>query len=168
MQIFLWNTPMSITLTEFLSVSFDGQELRATLSGKPSTVCRAQVGDCFYIASNGSKAPTVVKASMPQNRGQKIAWSLAFSNKKTLANSFDEFWEAVRSYKAETHKDVMLSVKKNVYAFALVESSKGKKLLKPLSAYISDNISQEDLRQLIKDFTYYRPLFCPSEFLYLL
>ena len=169
MQIFLWKTPMSITLTEFVSVSFDGHELRTYLSGKPSTVCRAQIGDCFYISPNTlKKPPTVIKAEMPEKRGQKIAWSLAFSNKRALANSFDEFWEEVRSYKENNQKDVMLSAKKDVYGIALVESSKGKKLLKPLVAYVSDAISQEDLKQLIKDFTDYRPLFCPSEYLYLL
>lgn len=160
---------MSIMLTEYIRVTYDGHTLRTYLNGKPSTECPAELKECYYINPNGlKKAPSVVKAEMPQLRGQKIAWCLAFSNKKALCSSFEEYSQVVRSYKEKTHQDVMFSVKKDVYAIAFVKNEKEKKLLKPLAAYVSPTINSEELEQLIKDFTYYRPLFCPVEFLRIL
>ncbi len=160
---------MSITISESVRASFDGHELRTSLCGYPSTNCQASIGECFYISHNGmNKAPSVIRAEMPKSRGQKIAWSLSFSTKASNVTSFDEFWKAIRDYKEKTSKDVILTVKKDVYGIALVQNAPGKHLLKPLVAYVADNISQENLKQLIKDFTDYRPLFCPPEFLSLL
>lgn len=102
---------------------------------------------------------------MPETRGKRIAWALSFSQDEKIADSLDEFSKKFTDLIQEYGTNPTCCYNKNAYAFLIAEkrNKKGKK--KPLLAWVSDSISDEDLDELISIYTKYRKLYYPAEFI---
>lgn len=166
MQLFLTSNQLYLDVTEFVRVTFDGNELRTYLNDSLTDFQPAKIGECFYVQPHGSKkSPDVTKAKMPETRGRKIAWALSFVGDEKQADSLEEFWSKFNSGNLSDINGIL--VKYDDYAFVLQEEP-GKENLKPLLAFVSDTISRSELEKMLFDYQVARKLYCPEEFIYLL
>lgn len=154
----------------FLRVEFYQNDLWETVSKVP-----AKISDSFIIQVFGKeKAPIISKVKIPQKRGEKLLWFLSFCETEKRAKSLEEFLanyqKALRQYGS---KQYVLSVKNNAFAILLVQkTTKARETkynqspkMKPLLGWISDDIKQDELSELLQTFSLYRKIHYPIDFL---
>lgn len=171
MLIYLYQ-PDIFAVNESIQADFDGSTLRTYLNGALTDSRTAAPGECYYIQPTGeSKAPKITKAEMPKSRGLRIAWALSFIGERKNAANFDEFMIKYQQYinKELTYQCCMFTPQSENRKYAIVlEINPENRIPKPILAWIADDITEEELDELIKTFITYRKLFCPIEFLKLL
>ncbi len=170
MRVFLCNQSI-VSVNEVSQVEFTGTELRLYFNKQLISSTPASPGECFYVQPNGlKKFPTITKAVMPESRGKKIAWALDFVGDKKFADSFDDF--QYRYFKLTESKEftgTVCSMKVGEYGFLLAEKRGDKSpMLKPILAWISDDITEESLYSLVDSFIQHRRMYCGVDFLKLL
>lgn len=171
MQIYLYK-PDNFVVNEFIETVFDGSTLRTYLNGEETDSRAAAPGECYFIQPNGQKkSPKITKAEFPENRGGRIAWALSFIGEQKNATDFNDFMLKYQQYinKDLTYQCCMFMSKPENRKYAIVlEILPNGRIPKPILAWISDDINEEELDELITTFVKYRNLFCPIEFLKLL
>ncbi len=156
-------------LTQHIKYEFDGLCFRVYMNNKLVHTEKAVAGEVFFIQLHGfKKAPDIIPATLPTEKGQKMAWALSFVKEETRTNSKSEFLEKLYEFQ-ETYSDTkkIISIEKGKYAFAFLQLQ-NKKKLKPILSYISNNIDYNELTQLIQDFSEFREIYCSKAFLYVL
>ena len=179
MQIFLCKPQEVFNPSEYVRIEFDDGNLRTYLNGELTDSRPANIGDSFYVIPSGSKkAPKVNKAELPKSRGARIAWALSFVGDNKFATSEKDFWTKYQELHSENliYNAVYL-LNPGVYALCIADRITepvkvlGKPKVKPKNpvvAWISDNITSDELDELIERFTLERKVFCPAEFVKLL
>lgn len=176
MQIFLCKSGTSFSANELVHSEFDGVVLRTYLGNELTDSRAAKIGDSFFVLPCGTKkAPKVNAVELPKNRGARIAWALSFVGESKYANEEKDFWKRYQQISKEF--DLMNSVfllNPGVYALCIADRvadskkalSKPKiKLKNPILAWISDDITDSQIDELLERFTKERALFCPEEYL---
>lgn len=175
MQIFIVKGNSEFLVNSAVYAKFDGKKLRTYLNNQLVDTKSATIGNVFSIElGEGSKPILVKKEKMPKTRGEKIAWSLGFQKKNTFANSFNNFWHTLH-YLLETtenSRDINTEHIEESYAFAVAirktpphKGRNGITLIRKILIWISDDISEADLEQLISDLKKYEKISCSTEFL---
>ena len=179
MQIFLCKPQEVFQPVEYVKSEFDGETLRTYLHGNLTDSRPASIGDSFYLIPSGTKkAPKVTKAELPESRGARIAWALSFVGDNKFAASEKDFWERYQELTSEKliYNAVYL-LNPGVYALCIadritesakVQSKPKVKPKNPVIAWISDDITSDEIDELLERFTKERNLFCPAEYLKLL
>lgn len=176
MQIFLHKAGESFNANEFVHSEFDGSVLRTYLNGELTDSRTAQIGDSFFILPCGTKkAPKVDAVELPKTRGARIAWALSFVGESKYVSEEKDFWD--RYQKISQESELMNSIyllNPGVYALCIADRvSDSKKALSkpkikvknPILAWISDDITNSQIDELLERFTKERALFCPAEYL---
>lgn len=176
MQIFLYKPGMSFSANEFVRSEFDGTVLRTYLCNELTDSQAANIGDSFFILPCGTKkAPKVTAVELPTTRGAKIAWALSFVGESKYVNEEKYFWKRCQEISKEF--DLMNTIylqNPGVYALCIADRiadskkalSKPKiKVKNPILAWISDDITDSQIDELLERFTKERALFCPEEYL---
>lgn len=176
MQIFLCNPNMSFSANELVHSEFDGSVLNTYLGDELTDSRAAKIGDSFFILPCGTKkAPKVYAVELPKTRGAKIAWALSFVGESKYANEEKDFRSRYQQISEEF--DLMNSVfllNPGVYALCIADRvadskkalSKPKiKVKNPILAWISDDITDSQIDELLERFKKERDLFCPEEYL---
>lgn len=167
---------MSFSANEFVHSEFDGSVLRTYLGDKLTDSRVAKIGDSFFIIPCGTqKAPKVNATELPNSRGAKIAWALSFVGKNKYVNEEKAFWDCYQQISKEsTLMNAIYLLNPGVYALCIADRvadsqkfmSKPKvKLRNPILAWISDDITSDQIDELLERFTKERALFCPKEYL---
>lgn len=153
-------------LTEFIRIKFDGNLFAVYLNNALCGIHAAKPGDVFQVFSIGQNTPPKVdKVRQPSDRGERIAWALGFQERNARASSYQEFLDTYQKVmEAYPSEKYFIEELPKVYAFVLAKklsnprkpNKPAKK--KPLLAWVSDNISDEDLDMLISAITQYRNL----------
>ena len=176
MQIFLHKAGESFNANEFVRSEFNGSVLRTYLNGELTDSRTAQIGDSFFILPCGTKkAPKVDAVELPKTRGARIAWALSFVGESKYVSEEKDFWD--RYQKISQESELMNSIyllNPGVYALCIADRvSDSKKALSkpkikvknPILAWISDDITNSQIDELLERFTKERALFCPAEYL---
>lgn len=176
MQIFLYKAGEKFHANEFVYSEFDGSILRTYLNGELTDSRTAHVGDSFFILPCGTKkAPKVNAVELPKTKGARIAWALSFVGENKYVSKEKDFWD--RYQKISQECELMNSVyllNPGVYALCIADRvsdskkalSKPKiKIKNPVLAWISDDITDDQIDELLERFTKERALFCPAEYL---
>ena len=176
MQIFLCKANTSFSANEFVHSEFDGVVLRTYLGNELTDSRAAKIGDSFFILPCGTKkAPKVNAVELPQTRGAKIAWALSFVGESKYVSEEKNFWSRYQQISKEF--DLMNSVfltNPGVYALCIADRvadskkalSKPKiKVKNPILAWISDDITDSQIDEMLERFKKERALFCPEEYL---
>ncbi len=167
MQLYLCK-PFKKAVNNCVDVEFTGNKIRLYFNDTLIESADAVPGECFYVQPHGQiKYPTMEKAQMPSERGKKILWALDFVQSKKHALSYEDFenrlYQVAESYKPE---QIFFETKTGSYAFMLGEKkTKNGIKMQPLFAWVSDDISNEDLDNLIHAYCKYRRIHCGEEFL---
>lgn len=165
MRINLIKKSMQITVSPYVTVKFDGKELRTIFNNAVMDTRPAKVGDMFWIYPQGSKKPPKIEqAKMPDKRGEKISWALSFKNELSRTSSLEDFCKQTNPLPTTGKGSV--TVQRSSYAFMMTEKENGK--LSPALSWVSDDISKAEIKELIKDYTLFGKLFCPEEFILVL
>lgn len=176
MQVFLHKSDEVFNVSEFVRADYDGFTLRIYFHGELVSSHEANLGDCFFVTSNGSKKlPTVVKAELPNSRGAKIAWALSFVGESKYVENGNEFWNHCQKISDEnTLSNIIYLVSPGVYALCIAdrvsfskkpESKLKVKVKNPILAWISDEITESEIDELVERFSQERGIFCPVEYL---
>lgn len=179
MQIFLCKSNEVFTPSDFIKTEFNGTTLRTYLNGELTDSRSASIGDSFYIIHSGTKkAPKVNKAELPENRGARIAWALSFVGESKYATSEKDFWNRYQELASEKLiYNAIYLLNPGVYAICIadritesakVQSKPKVKPKNPVIAWISDDITSNEIDELLERFTKERNLFCPAEYVKLL
>ena len=176
MQIFLYKPEMTFLANEFVRSEFDGIVLRTYLGDVLTDSRTAKIGDSFFILPCGTKkAPKVEAVELPKNRGAKIAWALSFVGESKYVSEEKDFWNRYQQISKEF--ELMNSIyllNPGVYALCIADRvadskkalSKPKiKVKNPILAWISNDITDSQIEEMLERFTKERSLFCPKEFL---
>lgn len=165
MQVFLTKAGEEYSPNEIIKVKFDGSKLRIYFKGKLIDLQPAMSGECFYIQPRGLKKPPIItKAELPTTRGNKIAWALSFISKNKLASSYNNFLEQYFALEDTEGPDNIVHALSENFTYAIAFAKTDKSLLKPVLAYVSDTISETDLKELLSVYKSFRPIFCPEDF----
>ena len=176
MQIFLYKQDMTFSANEFVHAHFDGKFLRTYLNNELVEFNAAKIGDSFFILPCGTKkAPNVSAVELPSTRGAKIAWALSFVGENKFVNKEEDFWNRYKqiSQECELMNPVYL-LEPGVYALCIADRvSDSKKALSkpkikaknPILAWISDDITDSQIDEMLEKFKKERALFCPEEYL---
>ena len=176
MQIFLYQSGLNFSASELVHSEFDGSTLRTYLGAELTDSRPAQIGDAFYIIPCGTqKAPNVMAIELPESRGAKIAWALSFIGENKYINEEKDFWDRCHQISQETTlMNIIYLTNPGAYALCIADRvadskkalSKPKiKLRNPILAWISDDITREQLDELLERFGKERAIFCPKEYL---
>ena len=179
MQIFLCKPQEVFAPSEYVKTEFDGKTLRTYLGNELTDSRPANLGDSFYIIPCGTKkAPKVCMAELPQTRGARIAWALSFVGENKYVANEKDFWIRYQElYSQNLIYNAIYLLNPGIYALCIADrvtepiKAHGKAKVKPknpIVAWISDNITSDELDELIERFTQERKLFCPSEYVKLL
>lgn len=174
MQLFLAK-PFRQQVSPYVDAVFTGTELQLFFKGSPITVCDAKPGESYYVVPHGqSKYPQMEKAKMPDTRGKKIAWALSFVESKKHADSYEDFLARFEGIAADydSQGEKFCEFKPGAFAFMVVpkrvQPGKGRGRIgkmKPLFIWVSDDISESDLDQLIGTYRKYHSIFCGEDFI---
>lgn len=182
MQLFLTHEGQSWNINPYVSALFKDSTLRVFSSVDNSIVydtVTAKLGESYHVQVFGhEREPSVKKADMPENRGDKILWALSFVEPEKRVSTEKEFF-ALQPVMAEEYASELslIHYRKDGYAFFVAKKrpqhGKGRKAshqtkYKPCLAWCSDNISEENLQDLIQKYRKYRKIYCPIEFLYVI
>ena len=176
MQIFLCKPNEKFSANEFVHSEFDGSILRTYLDGELTDSRAAKIGDSFFILPCGTKkAPKVNAVELPKTRGARIAWALSFVGESKYVSEEKNFWNRYQQISSECDlKNYVYLIRSGVYALCIADrladskkaQSKPKvKIKNPILAWISDDITDSEIDELIERFTKQRALFCPAEYL---
>ena len=176
MQLFLYKSDMSVSANEFVRSEFDGSILRTYLNGELIDSRAAKIGDSFFVLPCGSKkAPKVSAVELPKTRGARIAWALSFVGENKYVNEEKDFWDRYQQISSECElQNSVYLINAGVYALCIADrtadskkaQSKPKvKVKNPILAWISDNITDSEIDEMLERFTKERALFCPAEYL---
>ena len=176
MQIFIYKANMNFSANEFVHSEFDGSVLRTYLNGKLTDSRAAKIGDSFFILPCGQKnAPKVTAVELPKTKGAKIAWALSFVGEGKYVSEEKDFWNRYKQISEEY--DLMNPVyllEPSVYALCIADRvSDSKKAMSkpkikaknPILAWISDDITDSQIDEMLEKFKKERALFCPEEYL---
>ena len=176
MQIFLFKAGMTFYANEFVHSEFDGSTLRTYLGNELTDSRSANIGDSFFILPCGTKkSPTVNAVELPKTRGARIAWALSFVGESKYVNEEKDFWNRYQQITKEFElMNPIYLLNTGVYALCIADRiadskkalSKPKlKAKNPILAWITDDITDSQIDELLEKFTKERSLFCPEEYL---
>lgn len=176
MQIFLYKPNESFSPSEYIRTEFDGTTLKTYFNEELVDSRTANIGNSFFIIPLGSKkVPQVKEAEMPATKGAKIAWALSFIGESKFVAEEKNFWKRYQEIAAEnTLHNTMYLLNPGVYALCIADRvvdsqrvlSKPKvKLKNPVLAWISDDITDDEIDELVERFSLEREIFCPVEYL---
>lgn len=181
MQLFLTHEGQTWSINPYVSASFRENTLRVFSSldsGLVYSTAPAKLGESYHVQVFGhEKNPVVKKADMPDNRGARILWALSFVEPEKRVSSEKDFFQRQASIEAEYASEVsIIHYLKDGYAFFLAKKrpqpGKGRKShqtkYKPCLGWCSDDISEENLKDLVQKFRKYRKIYCPVEFLFVI
>lgn len=181
MQLFVTHDGQTWDISPYVSASFNDHTLRVFSKEDINLIYTsypAELGESFYVHVYGKRrVPAIVKADMPENRGDKILWALSFAQSEKRTSSLKEFFKLQQNFLCKHHFDssfVLFCC--NSYAFHLTKRppkmGKGLKAknpkFKPQLGWCCDNISKEELDDFIKKYQCYRKIYVPIEFIYVL
>lgn len=172
MQLLYLTEPREFNLTEFIRIKFDGNLLAVYLNNALCGIHAAKPGDAFQVFSVGQhSSPVIEKVRQPLERGERIAWALCFQERLARTSSYQEFLDTyqkvMNAYPSEKY---FIEECPEAYAFVLATKPKNPKKpnkpekKKPLLAWVSDDISDENLDKLIEAINKYRKISAPIEF----
>lgn len=176
MQIFLCKADMSFSANELVHSEFDGVVLRTYLGDELTDSRKAKIGDSFFILPCGTKkAPKINAVELPKTRGARIAWALSFVGESKYVSEEKDFWNRYQQISEEfTLMNSVFLLNPGVYALCIADRvadskkalSKPKiKVKNPILAWISDDITDSEIDEMLERFTKERDLFCPEEYL---
>ena len=176
MQIFLYKSDLQFRANEFVYSTFDGSTLCTYLNNELTDSRPAKIGDSFFILPCGTKkAPTVNAVELPKTRGARIAWALSFVGEGKYVNEEKDFWKRYQQISKEFElMNTVYLLNPGVYALCIADRvadskkalSKPKiKVKNPILAWISDDITNSQIDEMLERFTKERALFCPEEYL---
>lgn len=175
MQIFLCKPDTTFHANEFVHSEFDGVVLRTYLNNELTDSRMASIGDSFFILPCGTKKPPKVTAvELPATRGARIAWALSFVGESKYVNDEKDFWNRYQQISKESVlMNTIYLTNPGVYALCIADKvsdakkalSKPKiKLKNPILAWISDDITADQIDEMLERFTKERALFCPEKY----
>lgn len=176
MQIFLYKSDSLFRANEFVCSIFDGATLCTYLNNELTDSRPAKIGDSFFVLPCGTKkAPKVNAVELPKTRGARIAWALSFVGESKYVNEEKDFWERYQQISKEFElMNTVYLLNPGVYALCIADRvadskkalSKPKiKAKNPILAWISDDITDSQIDEMLERFTKERALFCPEEYL---
>lgn len=148
------------------SYCFDPKRNCLTVFWKDEKVFQgiAHLGDVFVVNCYGGK-PKVNKLKMPKRKSDILMWLFSF-NKEARAHSTDEFNELLAE--ARHHNDFWnyreYTVNEELYKFVLCSRPDCGGVLH-IAAYVSDEISKQDIIQMFNDYQKIRFLYYPISFI---
>lgn len=176
--IFITKEPQSFRVNESINAVFDGRFLQTKIHDEVVLSQPAHLGEAFYILPQGLKTPPIItRAELPANRGAKIAWALSFIGDDKCMKSEADFYNTYdQLVKDDIIRNIAAFTKYSQYAIVIADKSVfnatlGRNKLKsrnPVLAWISDDISLENLRELLEKYESRKKLPCSKEFFYLL
>lgn len=178
MQLFVTHEGQTWDINPLVSAVFENGALVVFSKENTNTVfgvSEAALGELFHVQVFGhEKAPILKKGSMPEGRGNKILWALSFVEDEKRTNTEEEFYERQPEIEKSYGSDVsIIYSKKGAYAIFLAKKTaqpgKGRRSYqvkyKPCLGWCSDTITDEELKNLIREFRRHRKIYCPLEFL---
>lgn len=178
MQLFLTENGQTWDVNPYVAAVYENGHLVVFSKQDKFTtyaVEKAAPGELFHVQVFGhEKKPVLKKSEMPEGRGNKILWAMSFVEPEKRASSEEEFYSKQPEIEASYGSDVsILHSKKGSYAIFLAKKrpqpGKGRRSrqikYKPCLGWCSDDISEEELQNLIREFRRYRKIYCPVEFL---
>lgn len=143
-QIFLTETTEKKHVGNSISTtySFDGETLKVFWKDNKPIKRKAKIGDVFNINCTG-KLPQVSKQVLPTKKTDVIGWLLGFS-KVRRARSYEEYKKKLNTLTTWEHQT------KN-YSYAMYKRP-NKKALCRLAIFISEDITKDEIIELIEQF----------------
>ena len=178
MQLFVTHEGQTWDINPYVAAVFENSTLVVYSKQNRNTtfgIEKASPGELFHVQVFGhEKKPLLRKGIMPDSHGNKILWAMSFAEPEKRASSEEEFYQKQPEIEAAYGSDVsILHSKKGAYAIFLAKKrpqpGKGRRSYqikyKPCLGWCSDDISDDDLKNLIREFRRYRKIYCPVEFL---
>lgn len=164
--------PQTFTVSPYVESIFNGRKLITYFHGQEIDSRDAKLGEVFYVTAQGQKKPPVISfPKMPESRGEKIAWVLSFIGDekymKTEAEFYSTYQELIQS---NSITNTAVFTKYGRFAVALADKhlpEKNKvKANNPVLAWISDDITREELNSLLDRYEVRKKLPCSRDFFY--
>lgn len=158
---------------------FDGRFLQTFRNDEIILSHPAHFGEAFCIEFDKENNIQLSKTSLPTKRGEKIAWALSFVGKEKCKASEADFF---KTYEELVNSDLITNIavfsKFGRYALAVADmhfpmqmAPNGRHAVvhgAPVLAWISDDITSEELTELLSKYSVRNRLPCSKEFFYLL
>lgn len=178
MLIFITKTPQDFSINEFIECKFDGRFLQTKLCGEMVLSQPAKLGQAFYIVPQGQKKPPLLsRAELPTTRGAKIAWALSYIGDDKCMPTQAAFYEKYdQLVKDDIIRNIATIINYGRYALVIADKhinsdnpakSKVKKN-NPVLAWISDDVTCEELNVILEKYAERKSLPCPKEFFFIL
>lgn len=175
---YIQKVPQTFKPNQFIECTFDGQKLKTNFHGQEVHSREAKLGDVFYIQFQGQKKPPIITfPELPEKRGEKIAWTLAFiGSEKYVATEADFYNTYNQLVKTDTITNIAVFTKYGRFSIVIAdkhihsdvpEKAKVKKN-NPVLAWIADDITREELTSLLDKYESRKKLPCSRDFFYYL
>ena len=166
-------------ITSNIKCTFDGHFLQTFRKDELILSYPAHFGEAFCIQFDDENNIQLSKTALPTKRGEKIAWALSFIGNEKCKTSESDFYTR---YEELVNSNVITNTavfsKLNRYAIAMADmhfplqtAPNGKAAVAhgvPVLAWISDDITSEELAELLNKYSVRNRLPCSKEFFYLL
>ena len=139
----------------------------------------ARFGEAFSILFDKEDNIQLSKTSLPTKRGEKIAWALSFVGEEKCKTSESDFYNKYEELvKSNLITNIAVYSQFGRYAlvvadmhFPMQTAPNGKEAVVrgvPVLAWISDDITHEELTKLLNQYSVRNILPCSKEFFYLI
>lgn len=178
-MIFFITDAKAYPITTNIRCNFDGRFLQTFRNDELILSHPAHFGEAFCIQFDDESNIQLSKISLPSKRGEKIAWALSFVGDEKCKASQSEFYEKYEELvNSNTITNIAVFSKFNRYSIAIADmhipleiAPNGRETVVhgvPVLAWISDDITPEDLSELLDKYSVRNRLPCSKEFFYLL
>lgn len=175
--VYLYQPYQSIQINQHICCEFSGFIFRVFFKGACIYLEEALFGDKYIITASSKKhTPEIEKIVSPESRGKRIANALADSISSIphleYVNSKAEFYQKFAENNDKPNVMYsMIEVRNDAFLLMIADNlirSKKRyhhKLKCPLTIWIADNISDDEISELYAVFSKYRSISCPLEYL---
>ena len=158
---------------------FDGRFLQTIRNDELILSHPAHFGEAFCIDIDKEDNVQLTKTSLPTKRGEKIAWALSFvGNEKCKASEAEFYAQYEELVNSNAITNIAVFSKFNRYAIVIADmhfpmqtAANGKAAVVhgvPVLAWICDDITAEELAEILSKYSIRNRLPCSKEFFYLL
>ena len=172
MLFYIYKSPQKFKPNDFIECIFDGRELKTFFNGQEINSHKTTLGTAFYVHPQGQKKlPIINFPKMPESRGEKIAWFLSFIGDEKYVSTEEEFYNMYEKLlHDETITNMSVFIKYGRFSIIIAdrhlpEKNKTKKN-NPVLAWITDDITRQELNDLFDKYESVKNLPCARKFFY--
>lgn len=160
MQIFITRTPEDFSPTDRIRGVFDGKTITIYNGGHVIYQSEAQLGECYKIVEENRQL-VVTKQTVPETVSGKVARILSFDQSKICSDPEDFLMRTENIRSVYPGRGFIIDMIPNAYGF-MVAKKKDRNFYAPLLLWVSEDISKENLKRLLKKYKKYRKIYFPK------